>query len=433
MNIKSKRFMSLWSYVYILAILLISLFSQDFNIMLFVLYTIMAFPFIYSIEHYVVIVLMLSTISYYFTGAYEGVYSIYTILMILIIIRILFMQKGKMEFNKNSVVLIVILSVISCFSYSISQFNYFNGLVRLLYLLFLSLILGNTIKLKIDLMCNILPEIASVMIIGYIFSVLVNGSIIEGRLTIANTVNTNTFGMSCAQLGSVLLTDSFLNKTHKKSNLLLCAAVIVLAFLSGSRGAVVAFVLTNVIIIIMYEKINGRLIGAMLRFAVLGTIILSGIYFLFILFGLDVGRFNVTDIISSGGSRRTLIYNSLIPYIIKNGYWKLGYGPGHECSRIVIMSLIGWDYAHSHNTFLEAFGELGIIGVLTLFLIIKKSLKNIYSTCKTHKKAYLFIAMLICLIINGFAESYFFDAILWLLLAISRNKYRDMRYNLNKA
>ena len=88
MNIKSKRFMSLWSYVYILAILLISLFSQDFNIMLFVLYTIMAFPFIYSIEHYVVIVLMLSTISYYFTGAYEGVYSIYTILMILIIIRI---------------------------------------------------------------------------------------------------------------------------------------------------------------------------------------------------------------------------------------------------------------------------------------------------------------------------------------------------------
>ena len=138
MNIKSKRFMSLWSYVYILAILLISLFSQDFNIMLFVLYTIMAFPFIYSIEHYVVIVLMLSTISYYFTGAYEGVYSIYTILMILIIIRILFMQKGKMEFNKNSVVLIVILSVISCCSYSISQFNYFNGLVRLLYLLFLS-------------------------------------------------------------------------------------------------------------------------------------------------------------------------------------------------------------------------------------------------------------------------------------------------------
>ena len=42
------------------------------------------------------------------------------------------------------------------------------------------------------------------------------------------------------------------------------------------------------------------------------------------------------------------------------------------------------------------------------------------------------MAMIICLIINGFAESYFFDAILWLLVAISRNKYRDIKFNLNE-
>nr|WP_315035428.1 O-antigen ligase family protein [uncultured Lachnoanaerobaculum sp.] len=431
-KIESKQFISLWSYIYIITILLISLFSQDFNVMLFIIYTIMALPFIYSIEHYVVIALMLSTISYYFTGAYEGIYSIYTILIMLIIIRILLIQKGKMEFNRNSVILIIILSIISCCSYAVSQFYYFNGLFRLLYLLLLSLILGNTIRLKIDVMCTILPRIAGVMIIGYIFSVLINGSIIDGRLTIANSVNTNTFGMSCAQLCSILLTDSFLNKSHKKKNLFLCVAIIILAFLSGSRGAVLACVLTVMIIVIMYEKKNGRLIGTMFRFAVFGTIILMGIYFLFVFFGLDVGRFNVSEVIASGGSRRVLIYESLIPYIIKNGYWKLGYGPGHECSRLVIISLIGWDYAHSHNTFLEAFGELGIIGVLTLVLIFKKALKNIYATCKIYKNAYLFMAMIICLIINGFAESYFFDAILWLLVAISRNKYRDIKFNLNE-
>lgn len=431
-KIESKQFISLWSYIYIITILLISLFSQDFNVMLFIIYTIMALPFIYSIEHYVVIALMLSTISYYFTGAYEGIYSIYTILIMLIIIRILLIQKGKMEFNKNSVILIIILSIISGCSYAVSQFYYFNGLFRLLYLLLLSLILGNTIRLKIDVMCTILPRIAGVMIIGYIFSVLINGSIIDGRLTIANSVNTNTFGMSCAQLGSILLTDSFLNKSHKKKNLFLCVAIIILAFLSGSRGAVLACVLTVMIIVIMYEKKNGRLIGTMFRFAVFGTIILLGIYFLFVFFGLDVGRFNVSEVIASGGSRRVLIYESLIPYIIKNGYWKLGYGPGHECSRLVIISLIGWDYAHSHNTFLEAFGELGIIGVLTLVLIFKKALKNICAICKIYKNAYLFMAMIICLIINGFAESYFFDAILWLLVAISRNKYRDIKFNLNE-
>ena len=153
-KIESKQFISLWSYIYIITILLISLFSQDFNVMLFIIYTIMALPFIYSIEHYVVIALMLSTISYYFTGAYEGIYSIYTILIMLIIIRILLIQKGKMEFNKNSVILIIILSIISCCSYAVSQFYYFNGLFRLLYLLLLSLILGNTIRLKIDVMCT---------------------------------------------------------------------------------------------------------------------------------------------------------------------------------------------------------------------------------------------------------------------------------------
>ena len=61
-KIESKQFISLWSYIYIITILLISLFSQDFNVMLFIIYTIMALPFIYSIEHYVVIALMLSTI-----------------------------------------------------------------------------------------------------------------------------------------------------------------------------------------------------------------------------------------------------------------------------------------------------------------------------------------------------------------------------------
>ena len=142
-----------------------------------------------------------------------------------------------------------------------------------------------------------------------------------------------------------------------------------------------------------------------------------------ILTGLDTSRFSVAEIIASGGSRRSLIYESLIPYIIKNGYWKIGYGPGHECSRQVIMSLIGWDYAHSHNTFLEAFGELGIMGLLILIWSIKKSLKNIYGVCKIYKEAYLFVTILICLLINGLAESYFFDAVLWLLLAICRNNF----------
>ena len=219
------------------------------------------------------------------------------------------------------------------------------------------------------------------------------------------------------------LMTAFLNKAQMIKNLVLCAIVVILALLSGSRGALLAFALASAIVVIIYAKKNGRLTGTMFKLAIAGTVALGGMYLVLILTGLDTSRFSVAEIIASGGSRRSLIYESLIPYIIKNGYWKIGYGPGHECSRQVIMSLIGWDYAHSHNTFLEAFGELGIMGLLILIWSIKKSLKNIYGVCKIYKEAYLFVTILICLLINGLAESYFFDAVLWLLLAICRNNF----------
>lgn len=423
MKIESKHFIDWWSYIYVIMILLISLFISDFNIVMFILYFVLALPFINSIEHFVVISLLLSTISYYFTGAYEEIYSIYTILMILIMARVLFVYKGKLEFNVNNLILIIILGVLACWSYIESPFHYFNGLFRLLYLLLLSVVVGNFIRLKITVICEILPKIASVMVIGYFLSVLIKGSLIDGRLTIANSVNTNTFGMSCAQLGCILLMTAFLNKAQMRKNLVLCAMVVVLALLSGSRGALMAFALASAIVVIIYAKKNGRLTGTMFKLAIIGTAAVGGMYLVLVFTGLDTSRFSVAEIIASGGSRRSLIYESLIPYIIKNGYWKIGYGPGHECSREVIMSLIGWDYAHSHNTFLEAFGELGIMGLLILIWSIKKSLKNIYGVCKIYKEAYLFVAILICLLINGIAESYFFDAVLWLLLGICRNNY----------
>ena len=425
MKIESRRFMDLWSIIYTIMVLVVSLFIAEFNIVLFALYFVMALPFLNSIEHFTVISLMLSTISYYFTGAYEEIYSIYTILMILIITREVFICKGRLHLNVNNLFLIILLGVLACFSYVESPFHYLNGLFRLIYLLLLSLIVGNFTRLRISVICETLPAIARIMVIGYLLSVFFKGSLIDGRLTIANSVNTNTFGMSCAQLSCILLIASFLNKNQSRKNLALCAMVVLLAVLSGSRGALLAFAIASLIVITVYAKKSGRLTNTMFRLAILGTVTLSGVYLVLLLTGLDTSRFSIREVIESGGSRRSLIYKSLIPYIIEEGYWKIGYGPGHECSRQVIMSLIGWDYAHSHNTFLEAFAELGSIGLILLIWSVKNSLKNIYGVCQAYKNAYLIMAILICLLINGLAESYFFDAVLWILLAISRNNYVD--------
>lgn len=423
MKIESRDFMNWWSYIYIIMILLISLFISDFNIVMFILYFVLALPFINSIEHFVVIALVLSTISYYFAGAYEEIYSIYTILMLLIMTRVLLIYRGRVKFHTDNLFLIAMLGILAYYSYIESPFHYFNGLLRLLYLLLLSVVVGNFIKLKITILCEILPKIASVMVIGYLLSLLIKGSFVDGRLTIANSVNTNTFGMSCAQLGCILLMTVFINKVQIKKNLILCVMAIVLILLSGSRGAFMAFILSSTIVIVIYAKKDGRLLGTIFKLAIAGTTMFCLIYFIIILIGFDTGRFSVTEVITSGGSRRILIYESLIPYIIKNEYWKIGYGPGHECSRQIIMSLIGWDYTHSHNIFLEVFGELGVIGLFILIWSVKKSFKNIYGICKIHKEAYLFVTILISLLVNGLVESYFLDAVLWLLLAICRNNY----------
>ena len=427
MEMGRNKFIDYWACIYIFTVIMISLVTSSFNVAIFLIYFVMALPFVNSIEHYCAISLMLSTISYYFVGAYEEVYSIYTILIVLAIFRALFFNKGKIKVARNSLLLLLPMCILAVVSYSMSPFNYSRGLFRLLYLLVICIIIGYFTRLRLTKLCRIIPQLAEVMVIGYIISVLVSGSYVDGRLTIANDINTNTFGMSCAQLSCILLISFVINDKKKKIKLILSIVVAGLAFLSGSRGALLAFILASAIVIIIYAKKEGRLIGAMFKMAIFEVVLLGAAYIIIIFTGLDTSRFSFTEVVASGGSRRGLIYSTLIPYIIQNGYWKFGYGPGHDCSRQVILSLIHWDYTHSHNTFLESFGELGIGGLLILIICIIAGIKNLYTISKKYKEAYLLMAMLLCLLINGMAESYFFDAILWLLLAICCNNFVEKR------
>lgn len=421
MTSQSKSFMDILSCLYVAMVLILSLIVSEFNIMLFILYLVLALPFINSIEHYFAVSLLLSTISYYFVGAYEGICSIYTILMLLIILKTIISYKN-IEINRDSIIQITVIGALAFFSYTASPFNYLNGLFRLLYLLILSVVAGNFIRLRINIICEILPKIASVMIIGYVISVVINGSFIDGRLTIGNSVNTNTFGMSCAQLSCIMLISAFLNKHQMSYKLILCILIVSCAVLSGSRGALLAFFISSIFVIICYSKKRGCLKETMLNLTVFGGLALCGILII-ILSGLDTSRFSIDEIISSGGSRRTIIYESLFTYIIENDFWKIGYGPGHECSHQVIIATTGWDNVHSHNTFLESFGELGIIGFLMLTNCIYFSISKINNICGMYKQAYIVLTMFICLLINGVVESYFCDAVLWLLMAVCRNDF----------
>lgn len=421
MNHTRLSSMDLWTCFYAFIIIIVSVFTSSISLPLFIVYFVLAIPFIYSIEHYIVICFLFSTISYYFAGAYEEILSFYSILIVIIILRILIVNHFHISFNNRNLISIVMLVFLSVFSYTLSQFNYSNGLYRLLYLMLVSLFVGNFVRCRITVICNVLPKIASVLVLGYLFTIAVSGTYVDGRLTLENSINTNTFGMSCAQLGCILLMATIINAENRLFNAILCIIITTLALLSGSRGAILAFVLSCLIVLIVISKRSGKISGTLFKLSILGIVLLGLFYLLVIFTGLDTSRFQIAEIITSGGSRRLLIYSSLIQYIFKNGFWKFGYGPGHECSRQVIMSLIGWDYTHSHNLLLESLGELGIGGLLLTCNCIYRSLSDINKIAYRYKNAYIILAMLICLLVNGMAESYFFDAVFWLLIAICRN------------
>lgn len=427
MKIQAKvNSLDAWACIYALIVLIISIFTSSFSLLLFGLYFILALPFVRSVEHYIVICLLFSTISYYFTGAYEEIYSMYTILVVLIVLKTFIIDGGFLQFSKKNILSIIALIVLSLISYKLSKFNYSNGLYRLGYLLIVSIFVGNFVRCRLKTICEILPKIAATMVLGYLFTIAISGIYIDGRLTIANDINTNTFGMSCAQLGCILLMTAFFNKEHRMRNIVLCTIILILALLSGSRGAILAFILSCLIVVIVYSKRAGTLSGSLFKLSIAGIVLLCLVYFLVIFTGLDTSRFKISDIIASGGSRRTLIYSSLIPYIFENGFWKFGYGPGHECSRQIILSLIGWDYSHSHNLFLESFGELGIGGLIFTCICLFRSLIDIDKISKKYENSYVLVAMLICLVINGMAESYFIDAVFWILIAVCRNNFIDI-------
>lgn len=411
----------LWACIYVLIVVTLSLFFPNISLVTFLVLFILALPFIYTPEYFVGICFLFSTISYYFHGAYEGIYSIYTILLVIVFLNCL--MNKNMTFQKTAFVSIGGLAIIAVLSFNYSQFHYYNGLYKLLYILFVTTVIGNFYRLDIKILSLVLPKLAGTMTIGYLLSIVYSGSFVDGRLTIASQVNTNSFGMSCAQLATILVVSCIVSKNRKGVKIFLSLIIFVLAFLSGSRGALLAFLSASILIYILYAKRSGYFAGKFMKLLLIIGVLCAVISPISSAINYDLTRFSINTIINSGGSRRTLIYTSIIPFVISNGYWKLGYGPGHDCSTRIIKQLIGWEYSHTHNTIIEAFCELGILGLIFTIIVIVKGWLNINKVSKFVKESYIIYGMLICIFIHGMSESYFCNISFWLLMAICRNKY----------
>ena len=432
MKISFKRnlFLDYYSYMYLLIDIVCTLIGLKFGFISFLILFVLSLPFYKSIEHFISIVLLLSTISYYFFGAYENILSIYTILILVSVISFIFMKKKLLKKNLSNGWEIICLCILSYISYSNSPYGYINGLFRVIYILTITYILGIISNLNLKKITCILPKLSSILLWSYGIIVVINPIMDStGRLSLSENVNGNTFAMSCAINLCIVFLNYYLvrDKKTKLKTVLTLIVGLILILLSGSRTALMAVVLSCAIIMLINAKREKRFEGTIFKLLVLGIILVSAVYVVTTVTDLGFSRYNYIKVIESGGTNRVTIYEELIPFIFYNGYYIYGYGPGHDCTRQVLLPLVNRNYAHAHNTFLEAFGELGFIGLfLTLFCTVT-SFRNIMKLSSYEKSNYIIFGILLCILISSLGESYFCYAIYWIILTLCRQNIQKKR------
>lgn len=408
-------FVDFWSMVYLGMVYSFTLIFGQINLIVFAIYFVCAMPFFYHIDKFVCICFLISTMSYFFLGGVEGVWSLYTILAMMILLRML--VKGKLTVSLRLCIYFGWMMLAIVLSYKHSEFGYTKGMFAMLYNIVIAMLIAINVKIEKDTVFLFLPKLAAFQLLAYIGFLLVNGYYDGYGFSVSSKVNHNTFGSSVAILGVIILIkiEYFDGKSALYKFFFGIACVLIIA--SGSRNALMAMVLTCIIIYIISQKHKGKTVSGVLTFLMYACFVVVFAVLIFPSLGIDLGRYNYVKLIESGGTNRSAIWETLAPIIWREHKW-FGYGPGHLCSQKMINIFIGKDYTHTHNTIFEAWGELGICGLVSFLLILLHAFKMGYHYIKDENYYLMIGFILIDFIILSFGESFFAKIGLWIIIGV---------------
>lgn len=276
-------------------------------------------------------------------------------------------------------------------------FRVFNWVM--LYFIIANIIYKNLDKINLLFSCYIFP--ALYISILNIFEFISNGGIFRSTV---NEVDENLLGLSIS-IAAIFSVFNIINKKQKLLNSAFLIIFILSIIASGSRSSLIAL-LISVLALLNLKDI--KKISYLLIFSV--VLIISLLQFpVFSEFVFN--RFNLLD--EDKGSGRTLIWSVGINIIYEN--WLLGVGYRNfpnEFSKILgsvdlsneeyfAITLDSSSARGAHNIYLSTFAELGIFGLLSLFVMLKKSI----ILCLKNSKNYysrLFLSLIILLIVYSF-------------------------------
>jgi|GEM_PF-3078976 len=405
------NFIYIWSLLFMITIYAFTLFTDYRGIIIYIIYSFMALPFYKHIDKFAVLCFLVATLSDFFAGADANVWSIYTIFLIVAFINII----SRRKVSRINIVPFLILIVAIHLSYVHSQFFYLKGELALIYNIIVAVTVVMVVRFEDDTLKDYIPMFAAVITIMYVISIFSSGLFTGPAISVSTSINHNSFGRSIAQVAIILISKRLQSNGKSAFYTILCVVSVSLTLLSGSRNAFLALLVAAIFVYGYIQRNEGKAITGIIKICIFGTCSLLIINLFLPYSEFDFSRFNYIALVKNGGTNRVYLWTLLIPVIMKNYPW-FGYGPSYYCSAQIIYPLVHRAYTNTHNTFLEAWGELGFVGLAPFSLIMISSLIKIFRKTENNINYLVILGLFIDVLVNGIGEAMFAGINLWILI-----------------
>ena len=345
--------------------------------------------------------------TYFFS---VNTYMAFCVLIVFVIIGI--MKKINIQ-NPNLFILALLFVVYIFISWAWSaKAQYIKTITISMYVLSMYMIANRGISLReLDIVKKIILLSGTLASLGLIlFGQNYYGDDLVARISLGDDVDPNYYALTIIPTFIIAIVKCFndSSRMNKGLDLFYIFVSIYGIFLTGSRGALLACVITFFLILIYKKKY------------IIFLMFLCGILCLSIVFSDELLRYSVETALESGGAGRTDIW--LVGWeMIKDNFF-LGVGVGNfevRYSEYSVLCETGYSKGVErapHNFTIELLSQLGIIGFLLYIGMFYYTLREVI--CKSDISADIVFSVVAIMIANQFLQV-LGEPFLWILLGIS--------------
>jgi len=236
----------------------------------------------------------------------------------------------------------------------------------------------------------------------------------EGKIgMIEDGVNSNTVAKGICIVAIVILTHFlYVNLKRKIVHITLILMSVFLLFITGSRTALVAFIIAGTICILYWLRSSSKkAIGAIIVIAV--SLILFTYIYNFLLEALPelMKRFALDDVLEDGGTGRIDVWKAYMECYFSD-YWFFGIGFDPLNLYYAVENVNGIGHG-AHNHIIDILASSGMVGLVLYFSMYIKAYKEGFKLAKTEKSVIIPLGMLTASLALGIGENVLRGRLLW--------------------